>query len=216
MSSCASEKNIKDQPASEPEAVAVDSTDTEQQTMPSQSDESTVEIFPTTEQRSDADTADVFKADTLSETEPFESHTSISESKSPTDIPISKPSNEAPPAAENPPVAQPLGIKPAVVTTNATTSPPNLPVPETEISPSIDINTYINYAINSGKEHGLIYDSSTTACWDNPIIVGSNDSAVKRDIDDLFDWYQVQGFTMFSVWAENRPDGKHDLFIGYA
>lgn len=100
--------------------------------------------------------------------------------------------------------------------TNAITIIPEATAPVTETEPSIDINTYINYAINSGKKHGLIYDSSTTACWDNPIIVGTNDSAVKRDIDNLFDWYQIQEFTMFSVWIEERSDGKHDLFIGYA
>lgn len=159
---------------------------------------------------------DVSKADTPSETKPPENHTLPSESKSPADIQVSKPSEETPPAEENSPVTQPREIDPDVVTTNATASPSNLPVPETEISPSIDISTYINYAINSGKEHGMIYESSTTACWDNPIIVGTNDSAVKRDIDNLFEWYQIQGFTMFSVWAEERSDGKHDLFIGYA
>lgn len=185
-------------------------------TTPSQSNESTAGISPTTEQRSDAEIVDVSKADASSETEPPESHTQPSESKSPTDIPISKPLAETPTAAENPPVRQPPETERAVETTNITTVPTVLPVPETEISPTININTYIDYAITCGKDHGLKYDSCTTACWDNPLIVGTNDFAVKRDINNLFDWYQIQGFTLFSVWAEERSDGKYDLFIGYA
>lgn len=150
-----------------------------------------------------------------------EKNSSAQESTKPSTFPQSKPDENKIKLPEDQSVDVPRETdlpretnQPAVTNNNTASIDP--PDTETEYNPSIDISTYIEYAIMCGREHGLIYDSSTTACWDNPIIVGTNDSAVKRDIKELFDWYQIQGFTMFSVWAEERSDGKHDLFIGYA
>jgi len=83
---------------------------------------------------------------------------------------------------------------------------------------AIDIDYYINYAINYGKSIGLTYLNDARDCWDTPIIIASDnhDSAI-RDIKRRLERYKnVDGDEYFCVWAEKRSDDKYELFIGYA
>lgn len=139
----------------------------------------------------------------------------VSESYNPSAVSPSKPGKDISNLPEEPSTELPKETEHPVVTTNPT-EPTESPKSETQSKPSIDINIYIEYVITCIEERNLTYDAGATACWDNPIIVGTNDSIVKRDINNRFDWYQIQGFTIFAVWAEERADGKYDLFIGYA
>ena len=83
---------------------------------------------------------------------------------------------------------------------------------------AIDIDYYINYAINYGKSIGLTYLEDARDCWDTPIGVRStNHDAVIRDIKDRLDDYRYHdGDEYFCVWAEKRSDDRYELFIGYA
>jgi len=99
----------------------------------------------------------------------------------------------------------------------ATTKPVTTTQPVTELV-DIDIDYYINYAIEYGKSIGLEYDSSATACWDTPIgVTATNHDAVIRDIKDALNFYKnVEGDEYFCVWAEKQSDDRYELFIGYA
>ncbi len=83
---------------------------------------------------------------------------------------------------------------------------------------AIDIDYYINYAINYGKSIGLTYLNDARDCWDTPIGVrATNHDAVLRDIKDRLDDYRYHdGDEYFCVWAEKRSDDRYELFIGYA
>lgn len=98
-----------------------------------------------------------------------------------------------------------------------TTQKPTTTQPTTKAQ-TIDIDYYINYAINYGKSIGLTYLEDARDCWDTPIIIASDnhDSAI-RDIKRRLERYKnVDGDEYFCVWAEKRSDDKYELFIGYA
>lgn len=155
----------------------------------------------------------------ISDTPPVETKKTPIVSEQPKPVPAtppeSKPEEQTPSIPEKEPSNPPKETE-RMLNTDASIPSADTQPTEPKTAPPIDISQYINYAITCGKDHGLVYDSNATACWDNPIIAGTNDAVVKRDINSLFDWYQIQGFTIFSVWAEERTDGKYDLFIGYA
>lgn len=142
-------------------------------TTPSQSDESTAGISPTTEQRSDADTVNVSKADTPSETKPTESHTPPSESKSPADIPASKPSEETPPAAENPPVTQPPETEESKGPEPTAPDPPVVNPPPTASKPEPDMESEYRRIIREVTEYAHSYTSKGfTFVWDDSLVFG--------------------------------------------
>jgi len=104
-----------------------------------------------------------------------------------------------------------------------TTKPVTTTVPITTTQPvtepvNIDIDYYINYAIEYGKSIGLIYIDDATSCWDTPIGVrANNEYYVLRDIKGTLEFYKnVEGDEYFTVWAEKRSDDRYELFIGYA
>ncbi len=103
-----------------------------------------------------------------------------------------------------------------VTTTKPVTTAPTTTQPTTEAY--IDIDYYINYAIEYGKSIGLIYIDDATSCWDTPIGVhANNEYYVIRDIKDTLEFYKnVEGDEYFTVWAEKRSDDRYELFIGYA
>jgi len=104
-----------------------------------------------------------------------------------------------------------------------TTKPVTTTVPITTTQPvtelvDIDIDYYINYAIEYGKSIGLKYLHDAKDCWDTPIIIASDnhDSAI-RDIKRRLERYKnVEGDEYFFVWSEKRSDDRYELFIGYA
>ena len=82
----------------------------------------------------------------------------------------------------------------------------------------IDIDYYINYAIEYGKSIGLKYLPEANECWDTPIIIASdNHDAAIRDIKRRLERYMnIDGDEYFCVWAEKQSDGKYELYIGYS
>ena len=113
----------------------------------------------------------------------------------------------APPKASEPPPAAP-------------TDPP---MQETELSaaekpaePEFDIQTWIDYAKTYAESVGLRPESSAVDCWDTPISAGAHCSP-ERDIQSRLNRYsRDEDITDVWIWAELRPDGRYDLYIGYA
>ena len=113
----------------------------------------------------------------------------------------------APPKASEPPPAVP-------------TDPP---MQETEPSaaeepaePEFDIQTWIDYAKAYAESVGLRPESSVVDCWDTPISAGAHCSP-ERDIQSRLNRYsRDEDITDVWIWAELRPDGRYDLYIGYA
>ena len=104
---------------------------------------------------------------------------------------------------------------PPPATSTPTTPAPSEP-PVTSTPTPFDIQTWIDFAINHGESIGLTYDKTTTGSWDTPITASATSKYLERDIKGYLDEYVRLGKTWFCVWAEQRPDGKYSLYIGYA
>lgn len=142
---------------------------------------------------------------------------SSSNSKSDTPaVKSSKPSDPPDTGSSKPPVQQPT--KPPVQdpTPTPTPEPAPEPIPDPTPEPAFDVSEWVAYAQSYGQRVGLIYDSTATDCWDNPIIASSASLYLERDICSRLDLYAADGITYFCVWAQQRSDGKYDLYIGYA
>ena len=113
----------------------------------------------------------------------------------------------APPKASEPPPAAP-------------TDPPmqetEPPAAEKPAEPEFDIQTWIDYAKTYAESVGLRPESSAVDCWDTPISAGAHCSP-ERDIQSRLNRYsRDEDITDVWIWAELRPDGRYDLYIGYA
>lgn len=105
--------------------------------------------------------------------------------------------------------------------------PPAVPAdpPKQETEPSaaeepagseFDIQTWIDYAKAYAESVGLRPESSAVDCWDTPISTGAHCSP-ERDIQSRLNRYsRDEDITDVWIWAELRPDGRYDLYIGYA
>lgn len=130
---------------------------------------------------------------------------------------------------------KPATTKPITTTTQRVTATPTTQAPFTTTKPVtttvpitttqpvtelvyIDIDYYINYAIEYGKSIGLKYLPEANSCWDTPIIIASDnhDSAI-RDIKRRLERYMnIEGDEYFCVWAERHDYRSYWLYIGYA
>ena len=121
------------------------------------------------------------------------------------DPPVSPGSSESLPQPEtdNPPISEP---EQEIVPEPETTEPE---------PPAFDVQVWVDFTISYGQQIGLEYDASATDCWDTPITASSQSKYLERDITARLNRYMVHGMTGFSVWAESRPDGKYNLYIGY-
>ena len=113
----------------------------------------------------------------------------------------------APPKASEPPPAAP-------------TDPPmqetEPPAAEEPAEPEFDIQTWIDYTKAYAESVGLRPESSAVDCWDTPISAGAHCSP-ERDIQNRLNRYsRDEDITDVWIWAELRPDGRYDLYIGYA
>lgn len=113
----------------------------------------------------------------------------------------------APPKASEPPQATP-------------TDPPKQetepPAAEEPTEPEFDIQVWIDYAKAYAESVGLRPESSAVDCWDTPISAGAHCSP-ERDIQSRLNRYsRDEDITDVWIWAELRPDGRYDLYIGYA
>lgn len=124
---------------------------------------------------------------------------------------------------------KPATTKPITTTTQRVTSPPTTQAPVTTTKPvtttqpvtelvDIDIDYYINYAIEYGKSIGLKYLPDANSCWDTPIgVLADNEYYVIRDIKGTLDFYKnVEGDEYFCVWAERYDYRRYELYIGYS
>ena len=138
---------------------------------------------------------------TESETEKAQLEVSTPE-KEETPPTVSRPTETTPPKAPEPPAA------------SAETQPQETEPEPTE--PSFDIQTWIDYAKAYAKSVGLRPESTAIDCWDTPISAGAHCSP-ERDIQSRLNRYsRDEDITDVWIWAELRPDGRYDLYIGYA
>lgn len=122
----------------------------------------------------------------------------------PTESGITEP---APPKASEPPPAAPA---------DPPTQETEVPAIEEPAEPEFDIQTWIDYAKVYAESVGLRLESSAADCWDTPISAGAHCSP-ERDIQSRLNRYSRDGdITDVWIWAELRPDGRYDLYIGYA
>ena len=113
----------------------------------------------------------------------------------------------APPKASEPPPAAPT------VPPMQETEPP---AAEEPAGSEFDIQTWIDYAKAYAESVGLRPESSAVDCWDTPISAGAHCSP-ERDIQSRLNRYsRDEDITDVWIWAELRPDGQYDLYIGYA
>lgn len=106
------------------------------------------------------------------------------------------------PPAEEPPQSEP---------------PQESAPPEEPAVPDFNIQTWIDYAKNYAVSVGLRLESSAVDCWDNPITAGPHSLYLERDIESRLNRYSKdEDITDVWIWAEKRPDGSYDLYIGYA
>ena len=171
-------------------------------------------------------------------TEPVQSiapqeHTTVSVSES---TKISAESTAEPETAEIPPEASTPTVDNAQLPTESSTTEPapkaselppvaptDPPMQETEspaveepAEPEFDIQTWIDYAKAYAESVGLRPESSAVDCWDTPISAGAHCSP-ERDIQNRLNRYsRDEDITDVWIWAELRPDGRYDLYIGYA
>lgn len=118
----------------------------------------------------------------------------------------------------------PEAVSSPALETQPTPEPEPMPEPNPEpetpagkpVQQSFDISVWVSYAQSYGQSLGLSYDSTATACWDNPIVASSRSQYLERDIRSRLELYASDGMTYFCVWAQPRSDGGYNLYIGYA
>ena len=96
------------------------------------------------------------------------------------------------------------------------TQPPQTSEPAPEPEPVFDVSVWVSFAQSYGQQIGLSYDSTATDCWDNPILARAKSIYLERDITSRLDRYVRYGYTAFCVWSEQLPDGRYNIYIGYA
>ena len=96
------------------------------------------------------------------------------------------------------------------------TTPVSTPEPTPEPELEFDVSYWVSFAKSYGQQVGLSYDSQATSCWDNPIIASPHSIYLERDITSRLSRYVREGMTAFCVWSEQLPDGRYNIYIGYA
>jgi len=122
----------------------------------------------------------------------------------------------APPTTtvETPTASEPT--PPPTVPTAPEPTPAPDPVPVPEPAPAFDISACVQSAVDYGVSIGIAFDSTATACWDDPLTANAQSLYTERDLHDRLDWYKASGFTAFCVWSEPVGDGSYLVYIGYA
>ena len=162
----------------------------------------------------------------ITSTESADTATSIPEIEESKETAAPTPDNSTPQTTSSQPPKPAESSKPAETSTPTATPPPATSTPTTPPPPSeppvtstpaaFDIQTWIDFAISHGESIGLTYSSTATGSWDTPITASATSKYLERDIKGYLDEYVRLGKTRFCVWAEQRPDGKYSLYIGYA
>lgn len=96
---------------------------------------------------------------------------------------------------------------------------PSAPPVDPPIEPStsnFNINTWIDFTKSYATSIQLTVDDNSKSNYEHPIIASPKSIYLERDIKNRLDDYKEAGYTHISVWANQRPDGKYDLNIGFA
>ena len=132
-----------------------------------------------------------------------------------------------PQTSTSPPVpTQPSSTLPS--TAEPTEPAPTESVPATELTeaetptepptePPFDIDAWVSFAREYAVSLGLVLDSAATSCWDNPILASAQSRYLERDLKGVLeDYASAPDISQVWIWPELRPDGRYDIYIGYA
>lgn len=114
------------------------------------------------------------------------------------------------PSSTLPSTAEPTEPAPTELTPSAEpTEPPT--------EPPFDIDVWVDFAREYAVGLGLVLDSAATSCWDNPILASAQSRYLERDLKGVLeDYASAPDISQVWIWSELRPDGRYDIYIGYA
>lgn len=118
------------------------------------------------------------------------------------------------PSSTLPSTAEPTEPAPTELTPSAE---PTEPPTEAPTEPPFDIDAWVSFAREYAVGLGLVLDSAATSCWDNPILASAQSRYLERDLKGaLEDYASAPDISQVWIWSELRPDGRYDIYIGYA
>ena len=137
------------------------------------------------------------------------------ESQTSTSPPVpTQPSSTLPSTAE-PTESAPTELTPSAEPTETET--PNEPPTEPPTEPPFGIDAWVDFARKYAVGLGLVLDSAATSCWDNPILASAQSRYLERDLKGVLeDYASAPDISQVWIWPELRPDGRYDIYIGYA
>lgn len=137
------------------------------------------------------------------------------ESQTSTSPPVpTQPSSTLPSAAEP---TEPAPTEPVPSTEPTETGTPTEPPTEAPTEPAFDIDAWVDFAREYAVGLGLVLDSAATSCWDNPILASAQSRYLERDLKGVLeDYASAPDISQVWIWSELRPDGRYDIYIGYA
>lgn len=120
------------------------------------------------------------------------------------------------PSSTLPSTAEPT--EPAPIESVPHTEPTETELPtEPSTEPPFDIDAWVNFAREYAVGLGLVLDSAATSCWDNPILASAQSRYLERDLKGVLeDYASAPDISQVWIWSELRPDGRYDIYIGYA
>ena len=131
---------------------------------------------------------------------------------------------QPPTSTENPWLTRPPATSPTVVaptepapTELTPSAEPTEPPTEAPTEPPFDIDAWVDFAREYAVSLGLVLDSAATSCWDNPILASAQSRYLERDLKGVLeDYASAPDISQVWIWSELRPDGRYDIYIGYA
>ena len=97
------------------------------------------------------------------------------------------------------------------------TETPTEPPTEAPTEPPFDIDAWVSFAREYAVGLGLVLDSAATSCWDNPILASAQSRYLERDLKGVLeDYASAPDISQVWIWSKLRPDGRYDIYIGYA
>ena len=125
-----------------------------------------------------------------------------------------QPSSTLPSTAES---TEPAPTEPVLSTESTEAETPTEPPTEPSTEPPFDIDAWVNFAREYAVGLGLVLDGAATSCWDNPILASAQSRYLERDLKGaLEDYASAPDISQVWIWSELRPDGRYDIYIGYA
>lgn len=169
---------------------------------------------------SEADSSTVAPEPSKTESEPPSAESEASrpaEGKNPETEPVPSSKGNAGSSASPPQSTPPKQNEPAKPDPVNPPAQEQKPEPPESSAPAFDIDYWIKYAQDYAQKVGLRLESSTTACWDNPIGANAKCKYLERDIQDRLNRYaRDEEITDVWIWAESLGNGDYNLYIGYA